>query len=122
LRRYDDDPFLGECSVADPCPGGEVQPFSNVVNSALAEATIWPQGPGGRWFISGLYNYIDAEHPVVSLRLGEQNRTPGYLSRYHTGTAGIHYLYRRNVRFMWEGGWDFEREQASLVAGAVLAF
>lgn len=122
LRRHDADPFLGECSVSSPCPGGEVVPFSSNVKSALAEATFWPQGPAGRWFVSGLYNYIDAEHPVVSLRLGEQNRSPGYLKRYQTGTAGLHYLYRRNVRFLWEGGWDFEREQASLVTGAVLAF
>lgn len=122
LRRYDEDPFLGECSVATPCPGGEVRPFSNKVNSALAEATIWPQGPTGRVFFSALYNYIDSDHPVVSLRLGEQSKSPGYLKRYQTGAAGVHYLYRRNVRFLWEGGWDFEREQASLVAGAVLAF
>ena len=122
LRRHDDDPFLGACSVSAPCPGGEVRPFSSVVNSALAEATFWPQGAAGRWFVSALYNFIDAEHPVVSLRLGEQDRAPGYLRRYQTGSAGLHYVYRRNIRFLWEGGWDFEREQASLVTGAVLAF
>jgi hypothetical protein len=122
LRREDDDPFFGSCTVASPCPGGRSRPFSTVVNSILGEATLWPQGPGGRWFLSGLYNYVDSEHPVVSLRLGEQNTAPGYLRRYHTASAGVHYLHRRNVRFLWEGGWDIEKEQVRLVTGVVLAF
>jgi hypothetical protein len=122
LRREDDDPFFGSCTVASPCPGGQSRPFSTVVNSILGEATLWPQGPGGRWFLSGLYNYVDSEHPVASLRLGEQNTAPGYLRRYHTASAGVHYLHRRNVRFLWEGGWDIEKEQVRLVTGVVLAF
>lgn len=122
LRRRDRDPFLGACTTLAPCPGGETRPFASVMHSALAEATVWPQGIGGRWFLSALYNYMDAEHPVISLRLGEQTTAPGYLRRYQTGTAGAHYLYRRNLRFLLEGSWDFEREQAGLVTGAVLAF
>ncbi len=122
LRRHDDDAFLGSCSPAAPCPGGHVAPFSSNVDMALAEATFWPQGPAGRWFLSGLYNFVDADDPIISLRLGEQSSSPGFLMRYHSANAGVHYLYRRNVRFMWEAGWDFERDQARIVTGAVLAF
>lgn len=122
LRRHDDDAFLGSCSPAAPCPGGHVAPFSSNVDMALAEATFWPQGPAGRWFLSGLYNFVDADAPIISLRLGEQSSSPGFLTRYHSANAGVHYLYRRNVRFMWEAGWDFERDQARIVTGAVLAF
>jgi len=122
LRRWDDDPFLGSCSTATPCPGGATAPFATTVDAAMAEAIFWPRGPGGRWWVAGLWNYVDANAPVVSLRLGEQSQTPPYLTRYHTGGVGLHYLLRRNVRLLGESAWDFERDQARLVSGIVLAF
>lgn len=121
-RRWDDDPFLGACTPASPCPGGETAPFATTVDAAMAELVLWPQGPTGRWFVTGLWNWIEADAPVVSLRVGEQETAPGYLTRYNTGGAGLHYLLRRNVRLMGEGGWDFERDQARLITGVVLAF
>lgn len=122
LRRRDGDPFLGSCTPATPCPGGRTAQFHSIVHSTLAEATIWPKGEAGRLALSALYNYIDSKDPVIALRLGEQGTAPGYLSRYHTATAGIHYLYRRNLRFMTEAGWDFQRDQARLTTGAVIAY
>ncbi len=122
IRRTDRDPFFGTCSVGNPCPGGSTMPFETTVSSAFAEATFWPQGLAGRLFFSALYNRIDADAPVVSLRLGEQDTPPGFLSRYHTGTVGLHYLLRRNVRLMGEAGWDFERDQGRLIAGTMVAF
>lgn len=122
VRRHDDDPFYGSCTVASPCPGGSTRPFETTVNSAFAEATFSPQGPAGRLFFSALYNWVDADAPVVSLRLGEQATAPGYLSRYETGALGVHYMYRRNVRFMTEAGWDFQRDQFRLITGTTLAF
>jgi hypothetical protein len=121
MRRVDRDPFFGQCSIAEPCAGQTV-PFGTTVNSAFAEAVFWPQGPTGRFFITGLYNWIDADLPVVSLRLGEQDSPVPYLSTYHTASGGLHYLYKRNVRLMGELGWDFEREQARIVLGSVVAF
>lgn len=122
VRRRDDDPFYGTCTSASPCPGGSVRPFATSVSSAFAEATLSPQGPAGRVFISALYNWIDADAPVVALRLGEQNTPAGFLSRYHTGAFGLHYVLRRNVRLMGEAGWDFERDQGRLIAGTMVAF
>jgi hypothetical protein len=79
-------------------------------------------GPTGRLFFTALYNLVDSDRPVVSLGVGEQDVAPGYLSRYQTAAAGVHYLFKRNVRFMGETGWDFEREQMRFTIGTVLAF
>jgi hypothetical protein len=122
VRRTDTDPFFSTCSVAAPCPGGATAPFGTTVNSGFAEAILWPQGQTGRLFFTALYNWVDSDQPVVSLRVGEQDQAEGYLSQYRTAYAGIHYLFRRNVRFMSEAGWDFERDQMRMVLGTMLAF
>jgi hypothetical protein len=122
LRRWDDDPFLGGCSAASPCPGGATRPFSTTSDAAMAEVLLWPAGPAGRWYVAGLWNWIDADAPVLSLRLGEENDGPGYLSRYHAGGLGLHYVLRRNVRLLGETTWDFEQERARFVTGFSLAF
>jgi hypothetical protein len=122
LRRWDADPFLGACTLAAPCPGGETAPFATTVNAAFVEGIFWPRGPAGRWFVTALFNAIDAGRPVVSLRLGEQSGPPGYLERYAAGGIGLHYLLRRNARLLGEGSWDFESDQARLVAGFSVAF
>lgn len=122
LRRWDSDPFLGNCSVAKPCAGDATRPFATTVDAAMAEVTLWPAGPASRWFVTGLMNYVNADAPVVSLRLGEQGDAVPYLSAFRTGTVGLHYLMRRNVRLMSEASWDFERESARLISGFTLAF
>jgi hypothetical protein len=122
VRRVDRDPFFGTCSVGNPCPGNETSPFGTTVNSGFAEVLLWPQGPTGRLFFTALYNWVDSDRPVVSLRLGEQDEGFGYLSTYSTASTGVHYLYKRNIRLMGEWGWDLEREQMRLVLGTMLAF
>ena len=122
VRRTDRDPFFSTCSLANPCPGNVTSSFSTTVNSGFAEAVLWPQGPTGRLFFTALYNWVDSDRPVVSLRLGEQEQGAGYLSQYNTVSAGAHYLYKRNIRLMGELGWDVEREQARFILGTMLAF
>jgi hypothetical protein len=136
VHRTDNDPFFGTCSVGNPCPGNATSSFATAVKSGFVEALFWPQGQGGRVFLTALYNRIDSDRPVVSLRLGEQNQGDGYLSKYETASAGVHYVYRRNVRFMTEFGWDFQRQrpasppaigsersaQARLIVGTMVAF
>ncbi|MEX2177785.1 MAG: hypothetical protein WD801_03685 [Gemmatimonadaceae bacterium] len=61
-----------------------------VFGPALGELVFQPQGPLGRWAFTGLANYVDANAPVVSLRLGEQNTPVGFLQRYVTAGAGAH--------------------------------
>jgi hypothetical protein len=135
VHRTDNDPFFSTCSIANPCPGNSATSYSTTVKSGFVEALFWPQGPTGRLFFTALYNWIDSDRPVVSLRLGEQNQGAGFLSKYQTASAGVHYVYRRNVRLMTEFGWDFERAgpslppsaggrsaQARVVFGTMLAF
>jgi hypothetical protein len=122
LRRWDDDPFLGRCSIAAPCPGGATRPFGTRSDAAMAEVLLWPGGALGRWYFSALWNWVDADAPVISLRLGEENDGPGFLTRYHTGGLGAHYILRRNVRLLGETSWDFEQDQARFVTGFSVAF
>ncbi len=122
LRRWDSDPFLGNCTPGNPCPGGKTAPFATTVDATLGELVLWPQGPAGRWYLTGLVNVIEADVPVISLRLGEQDDAPGYLQRYRSGAVGVHYLLRRNVRLMTEMMWDAERERARLVSGLTVGF
>lgn len=118
VRRVDRDPFFGSCSVANPCPGNATRPIETTVNSAFAEAVLWPQGPTGRLFFTALYNWVDSDLPVVSLGLGEE----GFLSEYSSFAAGMHYLHKRNVRLMGEWGYDFKREQMRFVLGTMVGF
>jgi hypothetical protein len=111
LRRTDHNPFFNPSASA-----------RTEVNAGFAEVIWSPQGPVGRWFVTGLYNHISADAPVVSLRLGEQNEGPGYLDRYRTAAVGAHYLLRRNVRLTTEAGWDLDHERGRLIAGVVAAF
>jgi hypothetical protein len=122
LRRWDDDPFFGSCSPGSPCPGGLTTNPSTRVDAGFAEAVFWPGGPAGRWYFSALGNYVEADRPVVSLRLGEQLTPESFLKRYVSAGFGVHYLLRRNVRLLGEGSWDFEQEQARLVTGFSTAF
>jgi hypothetical protein len=110
LRREDTNPFL----VA----GGA----SATVNSAFAEVIVGPAGRSGRWFLTGLYNWIDADRPVVSLRLGEQQTAERFLQRYHSASVAAHYLLHRNVRLMGEAGWDLEQDRPRFTAGTTLAW
>lgn len=122
LRRWDNDPFFSSCGLLTPCPGGLTTNPSSRVDAGFAEALFWPGGPAGRWYVSALSNYVEADRPIVSLRLGEQASPEGFLKRYVSAGFGVHYLLRRNVRLLGEGSWDFEQEQARLVTGFSTAF
>jgi hypothetical protein len=110
LRREDTNPLL------------EVAGTSSVVNSAFGEVIIGPLGEAGRWYVTGLYNWIDADRPLLSLRVGEQDTPAGFLQRYHAASGGVHYLVHRNVRLMGEAGWDIERERPRFTTGVTLAW
>jgi hypothetical protein len=110
LRREDTNPLL--------TPGGP----STTVNSVVGEVVLGGFGPQDRWFVTGLYNWIDADEPLLSLRIGEQDIGGGYMQRYHTATGSLHYLLRRNVRVLAEAGWDIEREAPRFAIGTTMAW
>jgi hypothetical protein len=122
LTRRDDDPFYGTCSSLTPCPGGSTRAFSTTVKSGFAEAVISPKGPAGRVFVTGLYNWVSSDAPVVSLRLGEQSTPPGFIRDYRTASTALHYVYRRNVRMLGEMIWDLEQKRGRFLMGLVTAF
>ena len=106
LRRTDSNPFFA-------LDGEETE-----VNSAFGEVIFSPGGPNGRWHFAGLYNWIDSDQPIVTLRAGEEEP----LSRYHTASGSLHYLMRRNVRLMGEIGYDVEAERARFTVGTFMAW
>ncbi|MGW8284027.1 MAG: hypothetical protein ACWGON_12070, partial [Gemmatimonadota bacterium] len=61
LYRTDDNPFFGLDGA----------PIDTEVQSVLAELLWWPAGRAGRWTLSALYNWVDSDQDVVTLRVGE---------------------------------------------------
>jgi hypothetical protein len=110
LRREDTNPLFA------------AQAVKTTVQSAFAEVIYGPFGADGRWTLAGIYNWIDADAPVVSMRLGDATDTGGFVDRYQSAAAGIHYLIGRNVRIMGEAGYDIERERTRFTTGVVMAF
>ena len=108
LRRTDDDPFFIGEDVAE----------KTTVDAAMAELVFWPRGQTGRLFLTGLFNWISSDEPVISLRLGEDE----LLEKYTYGSAGVHWLLQRNLRLSGEAGWDFENDGARLTVGVTAAF
>ena len=110
LRRTDSNPFFASAGAG------------TTVDAGFVEAVWSPQGPGGRWFFSGLYNLVSSDDPVVSLRLGAEGDEGALARRYQTATASASYLYRRNVRLLGEVTWDVEQKRARFVTGFMTAF
>ena len=108
LRRTDTQPFFDTPDA----------PTDTWANSALAELTWWPTGVGGRWWLTGLWNWIDASDPIVSLRINEQV----FIQRYNVIALDASYLLMRNIRFTGEVGFDTEIDNFRLVLGVVSAF
>lgn len=114
LRRRDDNPFFLAAPPDD----------ATNVDAAMAELLLFPSGQMGRTTVSALFNWIDADAPVFSISGVRLPDDPGgtMLSEYQYGALGLQYLYRRNVRFLGEIGWDFSDERARFVTGVVTGF
>lgn len=115
LRREDDAPFFGQPQA----PAGDP---STSVDAFMGEVLWWPSGQSGDLHLSGLVNWVDADRPVISLGVGEQEEDPEFLETYSSAALGASWTARRNVRLVGEVQWDFELEQARLTAGMVAAF
>ena len=46
----------------------------------------------------------------------------GYAEKYESLAFGAHFMRARNLRFMGEIGWDFQRERARFTTGVITAF
>lgn len=107
LRRTDQRPFFSDALEED-----------TEVDMGFAELVWSPEGPAGQWFFSALYNQVEADAPLFTVRQGEA----GLLQSYRTGALGANFLMARNLRLTGEVQYDFERESLRLVAGFMSAF
>ena len=118
--RRDDNPFFLEgCTQSDArCRFGESDPLRTEVHAYMAEMMYSPQGAMGQWHFTGLYNRVDADRPVFSLRVGEA----GLLRKYESLGVTAQYVKARNLRFMAEISQDIHLERTRLTTGVVTAF
>jgi hypothetical protein len=120
LYRRDSNPFfLGTCARTDlRCSYGADKPFETGVDSYMGEMLFFPKGAGGNVHFTALYNRIEANSPIFTLRVGEE----GYLEKYESVGFTAHYLYARNLRLMAEVSRDLELKRTRFIAGFTTAF
>lgn len=87
-----------------------------VTNGGFAEA-LWHR-TGARWYAIALYNRIEANRPLLDVRLGGA----ADVSRYETVTGGMGYLVERNVRVYGEATRDREAGAWQWTLGLTTAF
>jgi len=107
LRRTDERPFFTD--LDEP---------STEVDMGFAELVYAPQGAAGRWFLTALYNHVEADTPVFTVRQGED----GLLDRYRSIAFGANYLLARNMRMTGEVQRDLEADRTRVVVGFMTAF
>jgi hypothetical protein len=101
---------------SDSRPFYVAEDSSASLDGGFAELLVRPAG--SRWHGFALYNLIDADRPVLSVRLGG----PALVKRYETVSGGVGYLLRRNLRLTGEMTYDISQEEARWTLGAVSAF
>ncbi len=104
IHRKDENPTFTEGGPEAKTDGGFLEAIYRLRNS--------------RWYVLGLYNYVYCDQPLLNVRLGG----PDNVRKYHTVTGGVGWIWRRNLRTLFEGGWDIEQESTRWTAGLSLAF
>jgi hypothetical protein len=74
---------------------------------AMAELIYSPRGDESKWYIVGLFNWIDSDIEALN---------------YQTAVLHTGYLFRRNLRMVAELKYDFEYEFNTFSLGIVSAF
>jgi hypothetical protein len=100
----------------DERPTFTLNELAAVTKGGFVEAIVHPRG--ARWYALALYNRIDANRPLLNVRLGG----PSDILRYETISAGGGYLLRTNVRFMAEFTRDLELDVNRVTLGLTTAF
>ncbi len=120
LYRRDGNPFfLDICQPSDPrCDVNATHPLRTSVNAYMGELLFAPSWVSGRLIFTGLYNRVQSDRPVFTLRVGE----PDYLKLYESAGVTAHYLSSRNLRFMAEVNRDLQRNRFRFTTGVVTAF
>jgi hypothetical protein len=107
LRRTDERPFFSD--VIEP---------DTEVDMGFAELVFSPWGAAGKWFFTALYNHVEADEAIFSIRQGEEE----LLKRFRSGALGANYMLARNLRLTGEAQYDLDAEDVRLVVGFMSAF
>jgi len=120
LYRKDGNPFfLTTCVNHDArCSYGADHPMETEVDSYMGEMLFFPNGQGAPWALAALYNRVEANSPIFSLRVGEE----GLLEQYESVGFSVHWLKARNVRLMAEVSRDLELKRTRFIGGVTAAF
>ena len=120
LYRRDSNPFfLESCARGDPrCAFRAENPLRTELDNYMGELLFFPEGPGGDWHFAALYNRIEANSPIFTLRSGETAR----LSHYEAVSFSLHYMKARNLRLTAEVTRDLELKRTRFLAGLSTAF
>lgn len=74
---------------------------------AIAELIFTPKGDESKWYMVGLFNWIDSDIEAY---------------KYQTAAYHVGYMFRRNMRMVAEIKHDFEKKYNTLSVGIVSAF
>lgn len=120
LYRKDGNPFfLDACTSGDDrCSFGTARPLETEVDSYMGEMLFFPQGVAGNWSLTGLYNRVEANSPIFTLRAGED----GFLDRYESVGLSASYARATNLRLLAEVSRDLTLKRTRFIAGVVSAF
>lgn len=102
IERVDDNPSFDYTAPAD----------DTKFRGGFAECIYWPDGDQSRWYLVGLYNYIELD----------RGEAIGKEKWYHTVTGHAGYVMRTNFRLYVENTYDIEREENRFVLGFVTGF
>lgn len=74
---------------------------------AIAELIFTPNGDESKWYMVGLFNWIDSDIEAY---------------KYQTAAYHVGYMFKRNIRMVAEIKHDFEKKYNTLSVGIVSAF
>ncbi len=80
---------------------------TNVLKGGFIEAIFMPNGDRSRWFLAGLYNWIDSDYDPLN---------------YQTMTLSLSHLAARNMRLVMEFTQDLKHRKPRFSLGVVSAF
>lgn len=102
MYRADDNP-----EFTAPTPSDKLK-----THGGFAELIYWPNGDQSRWYLTGLYNHIEADFG------GDIGRE----TMYQTVTGHVGYLLQTNLRLIFEETYDIENEENRVMVGFVSGF
>ncbi len=123
LRRRDTNPFfLAVCRADDPrCDVTADDPGETRLDAAMAELTWSPGGVNGRWYFTGLFNWLQSDRPALTIG-GFGTDDPDPRRRFRSLTGSATYVLKRNLRLLGEATWDMDDSRTRWTAGVVTAF